>query len=104
GREIGDVKIEARIEHRLGEVLAATVNHKGGRPAKNSDTVSEFKGRVPDGVPPRQSSRTQALTRIPWEKIEEKIDAKTATLQRLRVRSSGPQRPHKTPAAGLSCR
>lgn len=77
------VKIKARVEHRLGEVLAATVNHKGGRP-KNSDIVSEFpNGRIPKEIPARQSSRAQKLARISWEKIEDAIDAKTAANERV---------------------
>ena len=66
----------ARVEHRLGEVLAVTVNHKGGRPPKNGNTVLP----LPDGIESMQSSRTERLAALPWQKIAEKIDAASAFL------------------------
>jgi len=59
------VKIKARIEHRLGEVLAETV-----RPGNPQFGHGVRNGKIPDGVPPRQSSRTQQLARVPWKAIE----------------------------------
>lgn len=68
------LKVRARAEHRLGEVLAKTV--RPGRRWLNSDTVSEL-NNVPDGVPPRQSSRAQQLAAVPWDEVEQAIDAAT---------------------------
>lgn len=65
------VKIKLKVEHRLGEVLRETV--KAGNPQLNCDTVSQ----LPDEITRKQSSRAQQVASIPWEAIEEKIDAAT---------------------------
>jgi hypothetical protein len=72
------LKVKVRVEHRLGEVLAATVGR--GRPEKNGQTdrfIPEVLGETKDQ---RQntSKRTQALAALPWGEIEAAIDARTA--------------------------
>jgi N6-adenosine-specific RNA methylase IME4 len=76
------VKIRARVEHRLGEVLAATVNHKGGRPSENADMVSAF---LPGEITQKQSSRAQQFARLPWDEIESRIDQATEQNERAKV-------------------
>ncbi len=68
------VSVKGRVRHRLGEVLAETVNHKGGRPTKNGNIVLPF---LPDGINKMESSRTQQLAMIPWEEIEQRIATAT---------------------------
>ncbi len=68
------VKIKAKVEHRLGEVLALTVKRGGDRKSKGHDVTLNG---VPEQVTRKQSSRTQALARVPWKEIERAIDAKT---------------------------
>jgi hypothetical protein len=66
------VKIKGRVEYRLAEVLAVTVNHKGatakpgpGRGHKTGDMVSPVSGgKLPKGITKKQSSRAQALWKI----------------------------------------
>ena len=74
------VKVKTRVEHRLGEVLSGTVNHKGtpgpGR-GKTGNVMLPVSGEIPDGISKMQSSRAQQLASIPWEEIESKIDAAT---------------------------
>ena len=41
----------------VGELLAETVRHEGGRPPKNGDTVSP----LPDGIEKMQIKRVDAL-------------------------------------------
>ena len=43
------MKVKARVEHRLGELLAKTVNHKGGRPKQGHN----------DSIIPRDLSETK---------------------------------------------
>ena len=69
------LKIRMRVEHRLGEVLAETVRHQGGRPEGNGDAVSPF--QLPDEVTRKQSSRAQQLASLPWEELEAAVDAQT---------------------------
>jgi hypothetical protein len=56
----------------LGEELARTVNHKGGRPKKNGDTASQLiPSELGKGERTRkQSSRAQKLARVPWRDQE----------------------------------
>jgi len=71
------MKLKARAEHRLGEVLAVTVNHKGGgdrRSPYHGDTVNRDN---PPEITRMQSSRAQQLARVAWEAIEEAIDILT---------------------------
>jgi hypothetical protein len=75
------VKIKTRVEHRLGEVLAATVKH-GGHNKKQGDSVSPCSGGLPKPITKKQSSRSQQLARIPWQKISERIDAQTEANER----------------------
>jgi hypothetical protein len=73
------VKVKALVEHRLGEVLAETVKHEGGRPEKNCDTVSQL---IPEEITRKQSSRAQQLAKIPWEDIERGIEVRTQANER----------------------
>lgn len=79
------VKIQTRVEHRLGEVLAANV--KAGNPKLKCDTVSHLipcELAVTDAARRKVSQRTQELARIPWEEIERRIDAKTETNEKAK--------------------
>jgi hypothetical protein len=62
--------ILARAEHRLGEVLTVTLNHKGlpgpGRGHKTADMVSVVSGQIPKEITQKQSSRAQQLARFAW--------------------------------------
>jgi hypothetical protein len=58
------VKIKARVVHRLGEVLAATVNHAGNRGPGNA----VLPRTLPEKITKMQSSRAQQLASISWEK------------------------------------
>jgi hypothetical protein len=58
------------VEHRLGEVLAETVNHKGlpgpGRGHKTGNTMLPVSdGEIPKEITKMQSSRSQQLAEIP---------------------------------------
>lgn len=57
------------VEHRLGEVLAATVNHAGSRGRLRGDTVSPLEATLPPEITKKQSSRAQQLAAIPWRDI-----------------------------------
>jgi hypothetical protein len=62
----GEIKLLA--EHRLGSELAMAVDHSGGRPQKNPDTMSGFPAPVTlsdIGITWKQSSRYQQLASIP---------------------------------------
>jgi hypothetical protein len=83
------VKIKARVEHRLGEVLAQTVKRGGDRKSNHHS----------DGLIPAElgseiqrhntSQRTQKLAAIPWAKIEESMTRRPPTTRkRLRLESS----------------
>jgi hypothetical protein len=78
------VKIKARVFHRLGEVLAATVKPRAGagRPRKNGDIASPISNGLPEPITKKQSSRAQQLARAPWPEIERRIDAETERNQR----------------------
>jgi hypothetical protein len=65
--EAAEVKI--RCERRLGELLAETVRHEGGRPRKNGNGPLPFPG-LPEGVTKIQSSRWQQVFRIPDDIFE----------------------------------
>jgi hypothetical protein len=62
--------IKILVEHRLGEMLKETVDHKGGRPSKNSNIKLPF---LPDGISKMQSSRYQKMAGISLARIEEYI-------------------------------
>jgi N6-adenosine-specific RNA methylase IME4 len=66
------VKVKARVEHRLGEVLAETVSTNRYNTALH----------LPREITPMQSSRAQQLAGVPWEKIEARIDEATAKNRR----------------------
>ncbi|HTU18971.1 MAG TPA: helix-turn-helix transcriptional regulator [Gemmataceae bacterium] len=77
------VKIKAKVEHRLGQVLRETVKHGGHNKKQPTTAVGCSTGQLPDEITYNQSSRTQALARIPWELIEEKIEQKTAQNEKV---------------------
>ena len=81
----------AKVVHRLGEVLAETVKPRAGagRPAKNGNTVLPNKNGLPKGITKIESSRAQALARIPWQEIKKRIDAKTDGTSSLERRMIG---------------
>lgn len=91
------VLVSAKIRHRLGQVLAATVNHSGGRPAKHNQADCVIPAALGDTPAKRQnvSTRSQQLAQIPWEKIAAAIEAKTEAEQRA---SLGPIVKALTPA------
>jgi hypothetical protein len=68
---VAEVKI--RCERQLGALLAKTVRHEGGRP--NGNGSLPFRG-LPEGVSKMQSSRWQAVARVP-EHVFETWMAKT---------------------------
>jgi hypothetical protein len=63
------LKVKAKVEHRLGEVLAETVNHKGSRGQLKGDTMSPQGKTLPNGIDKKVSSRAQQLARVPWKMI-----------------------------------
>lgn len=73
-----------RCERRLGEICEANVPHTGGRPKKNPDTMSGFSLREL-GVSEKQSSRWQALARVPENDFEEYVAETRSKLARLTV-------------------
>jgi hypothetical protein len=83
------VKIKARVEHRLGGVLAATVNHAGSRGV--GDIVSRT---LPEEITRKQSSRAQQLSRIPWQTIEEAVEEKTAKNEKASLARIAARRGH----------
>ena len=72
------VAVKGRVRHRLGEVLAETVKHGGDRKSSGHDV--HLNGRIPEGIEPKESSRTQQLAMIPWEEIEQRIETATEIL------------------------
>jgi hypothetical protein len=64
--------VKLKVEHRLGEVLAATVRHEGSRGV--GDTVSHT---LPKEITRKQSSRAQRLARVPWTEVQRRIDRET---------------------------
>lgn len=80
------LKVKARVEHRLGEVLSSSVK-RGGK-SNGRDVISSRGGSsspIPDGIEPKQSSRAQMLASVPWEKIEDRIDASTERNERASI-------------------
>ena len=67
---IDAAELRLRAERRLGELLAETVDHAGGRPKKNADTVSVFSGTIPDSISQKQSSRYQQAAKVPESEFE----------------------------------
>jgi hypothetical protein len=60
------VKVEAGVEHRLGEVLAAMMKHQGGSPDKMGNTVIPLlNGTLPQEITNIQSCRAQQLAAVP---------------------------------------
>lgn len=89
------LKVLAKVEHRLGEVLAETVKH-GGHNFKQPDTMSGcLKGNLPKNITYKQSSRAQQLAVIAWDAIEAKIDAAKTKLSLARI--VGDLTPEKDP-------
>jgi hypothetical protein len=76
-------KVMAKVKHRLGEVLAATVNHRGGRPKKRGHCDRVIPGEL-GGKNGRQntSKRTQKTASIPWDDIAAAFDAATERNER----------------------
>ena len=63
-------ELKVRAERRLGELLAKTVEHKGGRPPKKPFQ----RGRVlPEDVTHKQSHRWQKVAKVEDEAFEEHI-------------------------------
>src|SRR5207248_1605451 len=60
-------EFKLRCERRLGELLAVTVRHEGGRP--NSNGTLPFRG-LPEGVSKMQSSRWQREASVPEHLFE----------------------------------
>jgi len=71
------LKVRAKVEHRLGEVLRETVNHQGSQGQLKGNTVLPQERTTPEGISKMQSSRAQQVASIPWHAIEEKIDEQT---------------------------
>jgi hypothetical protein len=71
------LKVKFTIEHRMGQVLAATVKH-GGHNKKQGITVIPCSGRLPEGISKLQSSRLQAFAELPLAEILEQVDRATA--------------------------
>jgi site-specific DNA-methyltransferase (adenine-specific) len=69
------VKVRARVEHRLGEVLAVRVNHTGGGDRRSENGVTTRYTDLPEEITRMQSSRAQRIAGIPWPEIESRIDA-----------------------------
>jgi len=76
------LRLQARVRHRLGEVLAMTVNHKGGRAAGLTNSV------LPKEIYPMQSSRSQQLARVmtPAELVEQNLKLVYWVARRVRGR------------------
>lgn len=69
-------EIKLRAERRAGELLKETINHNGGRPEKNGNSVLPLHDF---GLNKMQSSRFQTIARIPDEVFEAHIiETKTA--------------------------
>lgn len=75
------VTLKAFAEHRLGQVLAATVQ-QGGHNKKQTDTVSVC---LPEEITFKQSSRAQQLAALPWADIEAGINAATVADEKARL-------------------
>jgi N6-adenosine-specific RNA methylase IME4 len=80
------IKIKARIEHRLGEVLAVTVKHGGHNKKQDNTVLSCSAGELPEEITPMQSSRAQQFARVPWTQIEAGIDQATRRNERVKLR------------------
>jgi hypothetical protein len=77
-----------KIVERLGEVLAATVSHEGSRGQLKGNTVLPQATTLPTKISKMQSSRSQALAKIPWSEIEEKIQE--CTVQGKKIKPASP--------------
>jgi hypothetical protein len=63
-----------KAQHRLGEVLRVTVNHKGGGDRKSPQHgVRVIHADNPKEITPMQSSRAQQLAEVSWPEIEQRI-------------------------------
>jgi len=96
------LKIKARVEHRLGQVLSATVNHRGSRGQLRGITMIPQTPTLPDKIDKLQSSRAQRLAAVAWRNVEAAIDAKTAAEERASLAGivrdlTRPPRPTHTP-------
>jgi hypothetical protein len=58
------LKVKAKVIHRMGEVLAATV-HAGNPQFNHTDGI----GKHPDGIDQDTSTRSQQLAEIPWTEM-----------------------------------
>ena len=67
-------EIKLYAERRLGELLAETVRHEGGRPEKLSHAGTV----LPAGINRNQSSRWQAIARVPEETFVRHIEETTS--------------------------
>jgi len=65
-------EVRIRAERRMGEMLADGIDHKGGRPEKNGDTVSPFSLNSL-GIHKKASSRWQSIASIPDEQFDAKV-------------------------------
>lgn len=70
-------KVKGVVEHRLGEMLAKTVQR--GRPEKNGHSVRIIPTELGDTKEKRQkeSTRAQQVAKVPWPEIERRIDQDT---------------------------
>jgi hypothetical protein len=69
------VKVWARVQHRLGEVLAETVGRGGDRKSNgHCDRLIPTELGDTDHQRQNASKRAQALAEIPWVEIEQRID------------------------------
>ena len=71
-RDAAAVQVDAAevvlwAERRLGDLLEPLLRHQGGRPPKNSDTLSPFQTLDELGVRKKQSERWQTIAGIPRE-------------------------------------
>lgn len=74
----GAAELKLRAERRLGELLAVTVRHEGGRPRGNGDTMQPFSTLADHGVSKEQSSRWQQIAAVPEERFDGYIEAQKA--------------------------
>jgi hypothetical protein len=66
------VTVRLKSEHRLGQVLRATVNHKGGGPPRLT-SVTHGHTDLPPEITRKQSSRAQKVAEVPWEIITDVV-------------------------------
>ena len=75
-------EIKIRAERRAGEILAETTV-KGGARHKFQDGTCERKSTLPEGITKKQSSRWQAVARVPEPAFEAHIESAKADRQEL---------------------